>query len=450
MKRTLDKRIRWGASHDRLGIHIGTALILLGIAGGGSLIVSETDHGHDVPAAASSRFDRRGGEFPVTNANSEVVTKGVQWLIDAQQENGGWGAGSAANQQLRDPHAVQVDPGTTAFAAMALLRAGYDPLKGTYHKEIRKALDYLIELVENYPENGPQISDVTGTQPQRKLGQYVDVSLCAQFFGRAIPLLDADKELKARTEKVLDKCIHKIEAAQKDDGSWNHGGWAPVLQSAMANNALESGKKAGRAVDDSVMVRSLRYQKSNYDGSTGTVRKDAAAGVELYANSSSQRTVANEAKQAIDAIDRAKRDNTIPKGTEVSYDALVKAGVSKKDADNWSQSYQQYNAAVEKLEDERMLAGFGNNGGEEFLSYMLTSESLVVTGGKEWESWNDKMHTRLAKVQNTDGSWSGHHCITSPVFCTAAALLCLNADRDTDLLRMEQAKKKDASGSTAR
>jgi hypothetical protein len=32
-------------------------------------------------------------------------------------------------------------------------------------------------------------------------------------------------------------------------------------------------------------------------------------------------------------------------------------------------------------------------------------------------------------VQNQDGSWTGHHCITGQTFCTAAALLTLMADR---------------------
>lgn len=48
----------------------------------------------------------------------------IQWLLSAQSSDGGWGAGSHAYQQIRDPHEVQTDPATTAFAAMALLKAG--------------------------------------------------------------------------------------------------------------------------------------------------------------------------------------------------------------------------------------------------------------------------------------------------------------------------------------
>ena len=35
----------------------------------------------------------------------------------------------------------------------------------------------------------------------------------------------------------------------------------------------------------------------------------------------------------------------------------------------------------------------------------------------------------MERIQNADGSWSGHHCITGRTFCTAAALLVLVVDR---------------------
>jgi hypothetical protein len=81
------------------------------------------------------------------------------------------------------------------------------------------------------------------------------------------------------------------------------------------------------------------------------------------------------------------------------------------------------------MQDDDVLSGFGNNGGEEYLSYMMTSESLAADTGEEWDAWYQKMYNRLGKIQNADGSWSGHHCITSPVFCTAAVILTMTADR---------------------
>jgi hypothetical protein len=87
-----------------------------------------------------------------------------------------------------------------------------------------------------------------------------------------------------------------------------------------------------------------------------------------------------------------------------------------------------------RLQEEELLRGFGTNGGEEFLSYMQTSEALVIEGGAAWGEWKASMLARLGKVQSPDGSWTGHHCITSPVFSTSAVLQTLTADRDAELL----------------
>jgi hypothetical protein len=89
-------------------------------------------------------------------------------------------------------------------------------------------------------------------------------------------------------------------------------------------------------------------------------------------------------------------------------------------------------AITTKLADARYVAGFGNNGGEEFLSYLNLGESLRERGGAEWQNWKEKMSATICGAQNGDGSWSGHHCITGRTFCTGAALLTLLVDNRND------------------
>lgn len=86
-------------------------------------------------------------------------------------------------------------------------------------------------------------------------------------------------------------------------------------------------------------------------------------------------------------------------------------------------------AVIARLDDKQFIAGFGSNGGEEFLSYMNIGESLVIKGGDDWKAWDKSIGQNLYRVQNVDGSWSGHHCITGRTFCTSAALLVLLVDR---------------------
>ena len=78
-----------------------------------------------------------------------------------------------------------------------------------------------------------------------------------------------------------------------------------------------------------------------------------------------------------------------------------------------------------QLADAEYVRGFGSMGGEEFFSYLNISESLKRAGGKPWHDWNEKIQTQLVELQNQDGTWAGHHCITGRVSVTGAAILTL-------------------------
>ena len=83
-----------------------------------------------------------------------------------------------------------------------------------------------------------------------------------------------------------------------------------------------------------------------------------------------------------------------------------------------------------KLRNSGYVAGFGNNGGEEFLSYMNLAESMHAKGGKDWQDWRATMSKTICGAQNADGSWAGQHCITGRTFCTGTALLTLLVEQD--------------------
>ncbi|MBL9075852.1 MAG: hypothetical protein JNL08_00025 [Planctomycetes bacterium] len=370
------------------------------------------------------------------------VEKGLDWLCGAQQADGGWGAGSHSRQDVRDAHAVPTDPATTASAAMAFLRAGHGLDRGDYGTVVQKATEYLLRTVETAPD-GPQITGLTGTQPQAKMGQNVDTALAAQYFARLLQQTDLAADLRPRVTAALDVCLRKIESSQGQDGSWAAGGWAPVLQSSNMCTALELAGLAGRAIDHEKLARARDYQRQQVTATSGPVggtvdyapKADAAAGVSLYASAANQRGVVAEAKVAEQLVEAGKREGKLAADAALTAEALQQLGVAEDRAAGMLQSVQMNTAAKVRSFDENLLAGFGNNGGEEFLSYQMKSESLVIDGGEEWSKWTTLMHERLAKVQNQDGSWSGHHCITSPAFCTASAISCLTADRDAEWLR---------------
>lgn len=368
---------------------------------------------------------------------AEFLKNGIDWLAASQYENGGWGAGQHSAQQIKDPKAVNIDPATTAFSAMALMHAGHSLENGRYSNNLKKALEILLEITESSTENNPNITTITGTQPQNKLGQNIDVAMAAQFFAKILEQTKSDKQLLQQTKKALKICIAKIENSQQNDGSWNDRGWAPVLQSAMANNALEFSDGVGVSIDKETLNRSREYQKQNVSAS-GDITVEKAAGIKLYAASSTQRATAEETKKvkkvlknksAFKDIENAKTPPPSAAIEEVAV-LLEDEGYEKNIAYNMASSYTVNKSAAWQMQSDDVLSGFGNNGGEEFLSYMMASQSLASEEDQEaWFKWHQKMSERLSKIQNGNGSWSGHHCITSPVFCTAAVIMTLTADR---------------------
>jgi hypothetical protein len=333
-----------------------------------------------------------------------------------------------------NPHAVNADPATTSMVAMAILRSGSTLTTGTYKEQLNKALDFLLNTVESISKDDAYITSEKGTQIQSKLGGNIDAVLTAQFFSNLLKE-NIDKDTKDRVKKSLDICVDKIQKATGTDGKIKGAGWAGVLQSGLATSALESAGSVGATLDEVVVTSQKSYLKSNFDEESKSVKTTDGAGIILYSVSNSARGSAKDARKARELINKAKKEGKLKKDDKVTVANLQDIGVSEEEAISYTSSYNIYNASKEKAQQNDVMAGFGNNGGEEFLSFLQTGESMVVNDDSEWTTWYDNISGRLMTIQNEDGSWNGHHCITSPVFCTATSLLILSIENDMENLK---------------
>ncbi len=384
-----------------------------------------------------------------------AIDSGLTWISAAQLADGGWSANdlghrmptTQGNLRTVDPkrsfpettqrnmantgdNAAAADPASTAMVCMALLRCQHTPSKGLYAAQLQKGMDFLMQTTEIHKDHPGNNTTITGTQPQRKLGANIDVVLTAQFFSNVLNYLSANDPQTARVRRCLELCIQKIEANQAGNGALQGSGWAGVLQSSFANNAVESAQAQGIKVDTVKLARARDFQKSNYDLKTGSVNTDLGAGVMLYSVSGSGRASAQEARKAKEEVAKAKKKGLIHDKDGVSVENLQKAGLSESEALRYNTAYQINSAATKTAQNDRVMTGFGNNGGEEFLSYLQTGEGLIIAKDEAWKNWYDKISKTLLNIQNADGSWNGHHCITSPVFCTATCLLVLSVQND--------------------
>lgn len=370
-----------------------------------------------------------------------AIDKGLKFVMGAQHPSGGWGAGLHSMQHITDPHAVKTDPATTSMIAMALLRCGNTLEEGDYSKSLEKATKYLLAEVEEN-KNHSAITKQIGTQIQTKLGANIDAVITAQFFSNLLTKTDKDHELVPKIKAALDICVKKIQDNQAANGSISGGSWAGVLQSSMANSALEAAQATGAEVDVKKLEQAKDYQESNFNYENGTTNTDDGAGIVLYSMSGSVRASATRARDVREQVEKAKAEGKIKKDAKISVETLEKIGYNADEARDLNTSYNVYETAKTQAQTDAVMNGFGNNGGEEFISFLQTGESMVVSKDDAWKKWYDNVSGKMLAIQNTDGSWNGHHCITSPAFCTATCLLILSINNDIEILTtMGETKK---------
>ncbi|MCP4867900.1 MAG: terpene cyclase/mutase family protein [Proteobacteria bacterium] len=337
---------------------------------------------------------------PITQPDAAQVTatqviasraEGIAWLKQVQRPDGGWGAGDWST----DGAQAQSDVATTSLTVLAMLRDA----RGTdkHDESISKAVGYVARIIEESPIDSAKLNGPEGTQPQYKLGQLVDTHMAAMMLGEIEGHFDG--KMAKTVAAAHDKVLIKVQMAQNSDGSFDSNGWAPVLSTSIAASSLERAIELGKDVDGEVIAKNDQYQRDlvSEDGAFDT---SAGAGVDLYAAATSLKGNRDARKRATDGPARQQAERS------------EEAAKSRITGDS----------------SGALFSGFGSVGGEEMLSYMMISDTLAEDGGEDFGTWNNRVGQWLVASQNSDGSWAGHHCITSRTFTTAGALMALGAE----------------------
>ncbi|HRH37745.1 MAG TPA: hypothetical protein PK760_05340, partial [Flavobacteriales bacterium] len=136
--------------------------------------------------------------------------RAMEWLVQAQANDGGYGAGTHARQDIVDPHAVSTDPATSAMVGMAIMRMGNTLESGQYHDQLKRVTEYLLKQVEAAPKGAINVTQLQGTQIQVKLGANIDVALTSQFLSNMVAKLDEQHPLRLRCMRALNTCVGMI------------------------------------------------------------------------------------------------------------------------------------------------------------------------------------------------------------------------------------------------
>jgi hypothetical protein len=298
------------------------------------------------------------------------IERGTEWLISAMRLDGSVGTDVG----------MPPDLSCTAIFGLALLSQGNTLVAGPHAAELRRVANAVLDMVERLPEDEYRVQRLTLVQ--RKIGRNADRFLAALFLAQ---LMGEAGIIEKDARHALEGLVEEICAAQGPDGTWGSESWAPVLGTVLGWECLRAASSGGLRVDGSAtaagdaLLERLRATSSRRDHWMFEFYKTASSIRVLYSLRYRHDPVFERCVRRI--LELARRDDR----------PFVEAG------------------------------------GEEYLAFFLVTECLLQQRDPLWESWYPLVRDKLISVQNADGSWSGHHCIKARTFCTAAALLTLQA-----------------------
>lgn len=303
----------------------------------------------------------------VTEASLTAMERGMSFLLKRQNRDGGFGV----------DHGRPSDIACSALIGLVLLSAGNTPEKGIHAETLSNILHFVLRKVRTRPR--VDITGETTTQVQYKIGRHAHSFFAALFLSQ---IAGEAGPLAAEALEALEEMVGVIIRAQVGDGSWGSTSWAPQLGTVMGWLSLRGANTVGLDIEASadrtadLLVQQLSAEQQHWMH-------------DLYKNST---------------------------GVRVLYE------MGRGDMPAARKGFQRILSLV--TTDN---TAFTQAGGEEFLSFHLITEVMLNKGGEDWRAWYGTVRDKLIAVQNRDGSWTGHHCITSRTFCTACAMLVLQA-----------------------
>ena len=305
-----------------------------------------------------------------TQESIEAVRRGMKWLEDVRLPNGGYGT----DIRRKD------DIGCTAMVGLAKMASGHIPYQGNERLVVRDIIQYMLKKIAAMPESN--ITNQTSTQLQNKIGQQAHTFFALLFMSQVA----GESHSIKHSYSAIRKLVKAVVNSQLSDGSWGRTSWAPVLGTVMGWTSLRSSHFAGFDVKGSP-EKTAEHLIKKMSSELGRNRRHWMH--QLYKNAAGIRVL----------YAMGKDEEPVVKKSFKEVVDLVSTGKT----------------------------AFNQAGGEEYLAFHLITETMLQKGGKDWAVWYPEVRDKIIGVQNRDGSWTGHHCITSRTFCTAAACLVLSA-----------------------
>ena len=312
---------------------------------------------------------------PIPSKVRSSVDRGLAWLLMAQNRDGSWGS---------EP-GMPGDISNTAMSTIALMSTGSTVRRGRYHKQIRRAVDWSLRKVKHGISYGGAPYQPHHTQIQRDLGPNINVYYAALMLSQIIPL-ELDKWEEAFARKNLRHLTGLVASFQKKNGAFETS-YEPMLTTVTAWWCLRQAAAIGISIHGASLDKILHYLRHEcLQKKTGAFHDETHKNAHFVAQAGALRVFYGMGEE---------HDPDIQKATKV----LLRM---KYDQD----------------------AG-GRAGGEQYLAALFAVQAMHLGKKKVFRHYYWNITKDLLKAQNKDGSWTGYHCITARVFCTACSVIAM-------------------------
>lgn len=299
-----------------------------------------------------------------------VVTRGLEWLANHQSRQGFWTAGSE-----------QYPTAMTALAGMAMLCDGSTTTQGKYAPNLRRAVQYLVGR-----SRGNGLIGDPKTDSRYTYGHGFAMLFLSQVLGE-----EEDSERREELIRVLSKAVEFTGRAQTPGGGWGYvsskdgGGFDEGSTTITQVQGLRGCRNAGIPVPKEILDKATTYIKKCTDPDGGVRYQLAGSG-----------------------------GGGRPPITAAAVACLYNAGAYDSDYVPKLLKYCKKN-----LGD---ISEQGASGHWHYAHYYY-AQVLYREGGTNWETYRDKIYSRLVSEVGSDGSWTQSYI--GPVFTTAINLTIL-------------------------
>ncbi len=303
----------------------------------------------------------------ITPELDEAVTRGMSYLVDAQQSDGSWSGGRFGKNVA-----------ITALACIALMADGNTPDRGEHAEAVRNGLQFVLL---NCAENGLIAAEAAN-------GPMYGHGFAALFLGEVYGMTPGggDTSISARVHEALVKAIRLIEGTQNEQGGWRYN---PVPYDADISvticqvMALRSARNAGIEVKKEVIDDAVEYVRKCQN-------PDGGFKYQLETGSSAwPRSAAGIA-------------------------SLFYAGIYEDDAIDDGLGYLHNVAAPGASRASRAHYFYG---------HYYAVQAMYLAGGDDWEAWWPAIRDELIQTQTDDGSWEDR--TVGSAYATAMSLIIL-------------------------